>query len=272
MDRCNATSKTRCVRQSSNRELAMKHILPVISIAIVGSIAIHAQQKTPTTAKTAAVQKTAWGEPDISGVWTSDAAIGIPMQRPDRFNGRAELTDEEFKDKQARDAQTRNRAENAIGSFRNDNAWLAKSYRQTSLIIDPPDGKMPAVTPWAESRRATRDQGTFGGGPFDKPEDFTMYDRCITRGIVRSVLPVVYGNGNRIIQSPGQVVISYEMVHDTRVIYTDGRSHVGPKIRQYLGDSRGHWDGNTLVIETTNFTDQTSVGLNGNGLRHSQEM
>ena len=83
------------------------------------------------------------------------------MQRPDRFNGRAELTDEEFKEKETRDAQTRNRAENAIGSFRNDNAWLAKSYRQTSLIVDPADGKMPPVTPWADARRLSRDQGTF---------------------------------------------------------------------------------------------------------------
>ena len=99
-----------------------------------------------------------------------------------------------------------------------------------------------------------------------------MYDRCITRGIVGSVLPVVYGNGNRIIQAPGQVVISYEMVHDTRVIYTDGRPHVGKGIRQLLGDSRGHWEGNTLVVETTNLTDKTSIGLNGNGLRHSTDM
>jgi len=86
------------------------------------------------------------------------------------------------------------------------------------------------------------------------------------------VLPVVYGNGNRIIQAPGQVVISYEMVHDTRVIYTDGRPHVGKGIRQILGDSRGHWEGNTLVVETTNLTDRTSIGLNGNGLRHSADM
>ena len=86
-------------------------------------------------------------------------------------------------------------------------------------------------------------------------------------------MPVVYGNGNRIVQAPGMVVISYEMVHDTRVIYTDGRPHVSPNIRQWLGDSRGRWEGNTLVIETTNFTDQTSIGGgNGNGLRHSADM
>src|SRR5207249_10530348 len=96
--------------------------------------------------------------------------------------------------------------------------------------------------------------------------------RCITRGIVGSVMPVVYGNGNRIIQAPGEVIISYEMVHDTRVIYTDGRPHVPSKIRQYLGDARGHWEGSTLVVETTNFTDQTSIGGNGNGLRHSADL
>jgi hypothetical protein len=269
----------------SNRSPILIGTLAAV-LAAVSLAAVQAAQQAPAApakapaakaaaaapAKAFTVQKTPWGDPDIAGVWTSDAAIGIPMQRPDQFGGRAELSDEEFAAKQTRDAQTRTRAENAIGSFRNDNAWLVKSFRQTSLLVDPPDGKMPAVTPEAEKRRATRDQGTFGGGPFDKAEDFTMYDRCITRGIVGSVLPVVYGNGNRIIQSPGQVVISYEMVHDTRVIYTDGRPHVGKNIRQLLGDSRGHWEGNTLVVETTNLTDKTSIGLNGNGLRHSDEM
>ena len=249
-----------------------------LGIAIVSALSLASVQaqgpaaKPAASSKAVASPKTPWGDPDISGVWTSDAAIGIPMQRPDQFGGRAELSDEEFAAKLTRDAATRERAENAIGSFRNDNAWLVKSFRQTSLLIDPPDGKMPAVTPEAEKRRATRDQGTFGFGPFDTTEDFTLYDRCITRGIVGSVLPVVYGNGNRIIQAPGQVVISYEMVHDTRVIYTDGRPHLGRNIRQLLGDSRGHWEGNTLVIETTNLTDKTSIGLNGNGLRHSDQM
>jgi hypothetical protein len=253
-----------------------------VAVLLASFASLHAQApavpakgsvaKPSAPAKPFTMPKTPWGDPDISGVWTSDAAIGIPMQRPDTFGGRAELNDEEFAAKLTRDAQTRTRAENAIGSFRNDNAWLVKSFRQTSLIVDPPDGKMPAVTPEAEKRRATRDQGTFGGGPFDKAEDFTLYDRCITRGIVGSVLPVVYGNGNRIIQAPGQVIVSYEMVHDTRVIYTDGRPHVGKNIRHFLGDSRGHWEGNTLVVETTNFTDKTSIGLNGNGLRHSEDM
>src|SRR5579871_3184228 len=182
----------------------MKHTLRMaaITIAVVAPLAVHAQQppKTAAAAKSMPTMKTPWGEPDLSGVWTSDAAIGIPLQRPDRFGTRGELTDEEFKEKEKADAARRSQAENAIGSFRNDNAWLNKSYRQTSLIVDPPDGKIPPVTAYAESRRASRDRGTFGDGPFDKPEDFTMYDRCITRGIVGSVLPVVYGNGNRIMQ------------------------------------------------------------------------
>src|SRR4051812_5098090 len=250
-------------------------VVMLLTALVSGSLAaVYAQApaKPPAPGRTVTVAKTPWGDPDISGVWTSDAAIGIPMQRPDQFGGRAELNEEEYAAKLKRDAQTRERAENAIGSFRNDNAWLVKSFRQTSLIVDPPDGKLPAVTPYAESRRATRDQGTFGAGPFDKTEDFTNYDRCITRGIIGSVLPVVYGNGNRILQTPGQVIISYEMVHDTRVVYTDGRPHLGKGIRQLLGDSRGRWEGSTLVVETTNLTDKTSIGLNGNGLRHSEQM
>jgi hypothetical protein len=226
----------------------------------------------PAPAKAAWSAKTPWGDPDLQGTWTSDAALGIPLQRPAQFAGRAELNDEEYKQKVERDARTRTAAENAVGSFRGDGAWLNKSFRQTSLIVEPADGQIPPITPDAEKRRATRDQGSFGEGPFDNPADFTNYDRCITRGVVGSILPVIYGNGNRILQTPGQVVISYEMVHDTRVIPLDGRAHVGSRIRQYLGDSRGHWEGNTLVVETTNLTDKTSIGLNGNGLRHSAEM
>ena len=131
---------------------------------------------------------------------------------------------------------------------------------------------MPPLTPEALKRIAPRDRGSFGEGPFDSPEDFTLYDRCITRGIVGGVLPVPYGNGNWIVQTPNAFVISYEMIHDTRVVPLDGRPHLGRNLQQYLGDSRGHWEGETLVIETTNFTDKTSLGANGNGLRHSAAM
>jgi hypothetical protein len=205
-------------------------------------------------AKGFAQPKTAWGDPDISGVWTSDAALGIPRERDAaQYGDRAFLTDEEYNDAHKADEQRRVAGENAVGAFRNDGAWKTKSYRQTSLVIEPDNGRTPAFTASSQTRAATRDRGSFGEGPFDSPLDFTLYDRCITRGIVGSVMPVVYGNGNRIIQAPGQVILSYEMVHDTRIIYTDGRPHVPSKIRQLLGDSRGHWEGNTLVVDTTNF-------------------
>src|ERR1700704_4853854 len=217
--------------------------------------------------------KTAWGDPDISGAWTSDAALGIARERDAKYADRAFLTDEEYNEAHKADEARRIAGENAIGAFRNDGAWKTKSYRQTSLVIEPDNGRTPGFTASSQTRTATRDRGSFGEGPFDSPLDFTLYDRCITRGIVGSVMPVVYGNGNRIIQAPGQVIISYEMVHDTRIIYPDGPPPAPSKIRQYLGDARGHWEGNTLVIETTNFTDQTSVGGgNGNGLRHSASM
>jgi hypothetical protein len=249
--------------------VAMTAVLAALPAAAQTSSPAIRAPKAPTSAWTA--PKTPWGQPDISGTWTSDGAIGIPLARPDQFAGRVELTENEFADKLKRDEATRKRSDDRCGAFCDDNAWLKKSFNQTSLIVDG-DGKIPPLTPQAEARRAPRDRGTFGGGPFESPTDFTNYDRCITRGIVGSVLPVVYGNGNRILQTPNEVVISYEMVHDTRIIPLDGRPHIGSKIRQYLGDSRGHWEGDTLVVETTNLTDRTSIGLNGNGLRHSAGM
>jgi hypothetical protein len=251
-------------------------ILAILAIVALGARPVRAQGQSPKAtakpAKTWTPTKTPWGDPDIQGVWTSDSVRGIPTQRPAELAGKAELSEDEYNKKVARDEQTRKTAENAEGAFRNDGAWLLKSFRQTSLITEPADGRFPPLTPEAQRRAAPRDRGSFGEGPFYSPEDFTLYDRCITRGIIGSILPVVYGNGNRILQTPGQVVISYEMVHDTRVIPIDGRPHLSSKIRQYLGDSRGHWEGNTLVVETTNLTDQTSIGANGNGLRHSAEM
>jgi hypothetical protein len=133
------------------------------------------------------------------------------------------------------------------------------------MVIDPPDGRVPAALPAARERRAS---GSFGLGPFNTMADFSLYDRCITRGVVGSFGPAVYGNGARIIQTPDTVTIAYEMVHDTRVIPLDGRPPLGSGIRQYMGDSRGHWEGDTLVVESANFTDKTSLG----GVRHSEHL
>ena len=216
------------------------------------------------------VPRTPWGDPDLQGVWSSDDTANIPTSRPANFGDRMYMTDDEFKTRQAAVAKGVQSAENAEGSFRGD--FARRAFKQTSTIVDPPDGRQPQPTAEARKRAAPRDQGTFGNGPFESVADFTLYDRCITRGIWGSVMRVVYGNGNRIVQAPGMVAISYEMIHDTRVFNTDGRPHIGNGIRQYLGDSRARWDGDVLVIETINLTDKTSIGPNGNGLRHSDKM
>jgi hypothetical protein len=217
-----------------------------------------------------ATPKTPWGEPDLQGVWSSDDTSGIPRERPKDLGTNLYQSDQAFAARARQVEAGVQRGESDIGSFRND--FARRAFRQTSLIVDPPDGSMPALTPHALTRRAPRDRGTFGDGPFETTEDFTLYDRCITRGIVGSVLRVVYGNGNRIVQSPGVVAFGYEMIHDTRIIYTDGRPFINDRIRQYLGDSRARWEGDELVVVTRNLTDKTSIGGNGNGLRHSDRM
>ena len=217
--------------------------------------------------------KTPWGEPDLQGVWSSDDAT-FGVSRGGRGGGAAPtglyLNDEQWAARQKQIQQGVTAGESAVGSFRGD--FARRAFRQSSYIVDPPDGIQPQPLPEAFKRARIGDRGTFGDGPFNTFDDFTNYDRCITRGIWGSVIRVIYGNGNRIVQAPGMVAISYEMIHDTRIIYTDGRPHINNSIRQYLGDSRGWWEGDTLVVETTNLTSQTSIGANGNGLRHSDKM
>jgi len=213
--------------------------------------------------------KTPWGEPDLVGVWSSDDDAGLPMSRPQTFGDRLYQTDEEYAARQRQIAQRAKQGdESAVGPFRFD--YARRAFAQTSLIVDPPDGRQPAYTPEAFARAMPR--GTYGNGPLDWTTDFSTYERCITRGILGSTLNVIYGNGEEIAQSPGYVTITYEMIHDTRIIPTDGRPHVGSKIRQLLGNSVGHWEGDELVVETTNFTSETAIGVNGNGNRHSPDL
>jgi hypothetical protein len=236
----------------------------VLGICALGLAAVRAGAQGPDAAKIARASKdgtwqtprTPWGDPDLQGTWTTDSAYAIPLQRPDKYAGRAELTDEEFKAKVEEDTKRRKRAlsigDGSIGAISEDAAWLTRTFRQTSLIVEPADGKMPPLTPEAQARQARAPQGTYGNGPLDGPEDFGLYDRCITLGVVGSVMPKIYGNGHRIIQAPGYVVFLNEMIHEHRIIPLDGRPHEGAAIQTYMGDSRGHWEGNTLVVETLN--------------------
>jgi hypothetical protein len=244
-----------------------------IAAAVVGAVG-NAQEGPRTT----------WGDPDLQGTYTSDNSIGVPFERPTQYGERAELTDEEYaakvdaNDEQvAKDTNPLPESEfsaedpSAINASRH---WLerpAVPSRATSLVVDPPNGRLPELTAVGQQLLAER-RGRRGRGLPASYTDFTNYDRCLTRGLVGSIVPVIYGNGTQILQAPGVVVIRNEMIHEARVIPLDGSAHAGSGVRMWMGDSRGRFDGDTLVIETTNFTNRTGLGSNGNGAVHSANM
>ena len=216
------------------------------------------------------VPRTSWGQPSLEGVWSTDDLRSVPLNRPERFGERETLNSEEFLERARADQGGRDEAVN-VGSFL-QHEWGVRTFGYTSLVVDPPNGRVPELTDAGKALAATRNRGTFGPGPFDSFADFTLYDRCITRGVLGSILPVIYGNGIRITQNPDSVAISYEMIHDTRIIPLDGRAHIASGVHQWMGNARGHWEGDTLVVETTNFTDRTNLGVNGNGTPNSEAL
>jgi len=214
--------------------------------------------------------RTSWGHPSFEGVWSTDDFRGVPMNRPREQGERTQLTPEEFARRAQGDETGRDFTVN-VGTFLRHEFGI-RTFGYTSLIIEPSNGQMPALTPAGEALASERVRGTFGPGPFDAFDDFSLYDRCITRGVLGSLLPVIYGNGLRITQNPESVAISYEMIHDTRVIPLGNRPKLDGGIRQYMGSARGHFEGDTLVVETTNFTDKTSIGVNGGGPPNSEQL
>lgn len=196
--------------------------------------------------------RTPWGDPDLQGYWTSVDMLGVPLQRPAALGERASLTDEEL----ARLAAQQRRAptqDDAINFGESTAHWreYGRPQRQTSLIVDPPDGRFPGLTPEGAKRAAARPSES--RGPIAGPEDASLLSRCVSRGPFGSMLPVGSNNGNQILQAPGLVVIRNEMIHEARLIPVDGRPHLGPGVRSYMGDSRGRWERDTLVVDTTNF-------------------
>ena len=202
--------------------------------------------------------RTSWRDPDLQGVWANDNEYATPLERPDEFAGKtlADITPEQFAEIR-RQATEKMIAALAPGPRGPDQWWLENldltKRSQPWLIVDPPDGKIPALTAEAQKRTGARVRSSFVGGPFDGPQDFNPLERCISRGLPGSMIPVMYGNVYQITQSPGYVVITYEIVHEARVIPLDGRPHVGAAIHEHMGDARGHFEGDTLVVETTNF-------------------
>lgn len=220
------------------------------------------------------VPRFSWGDPDLEGTFTSRDMSGIPMSRPAQFGTRQILTAAEFK--QRVDGGPGFLASLASGQDNEDRLQLSaldstetgtRVFGYTSYIIDPADGRMPALTEEGRQRQAGRRFGQ-SNGPFHTTKDFSYYDRCITRGITGSILPTLYGDAMRIVQSPAHVAISYEMLHDTRIIPLDGRPQADANVRSYMGSSVGHWEGDTLVVETTNLTDKLTVGR----MVHSEDL
>jgi hypothetical protein len=263
------------------------HRLRVAAFAILGAIAVvfaAAGQDSDRAAATSATRegyrppRTSWGDPNLEGKWPSTNMAGVPLQRSASFGTRNVLTDAEFAERQAQ-AERQQAQDNADFDFENPSVpfgqigggqsppqhWFERgeTQRQASLIVDPPNGRLPALTAAAQQREADRRANALP--PPASYTDFTLYERCITRGLIGSVMPGGYNNGNQIFQAPGFVTIVNEMIHESRIVPLDGRPHLSAAIRSHLGDSRGRWEGDTLVVETTNVVDRLGLGLNNTG-------
>src|SRR5579884_297179 len=231
-----------------------------------------AQAAKPAAAKSWVQPKTPWGDPDLQGTWTSDDCIGTPLNRPASFGDRLYYTEQELANRENQlERQRQNDLQETVAPNQRvgtgpPSHWgerARRPCRQTSLVVDHPNGHVPDLT--AAAKLLPVPEGAGNNNPeADSYTDFSYYIRCITRGVPGSIFPVIYGNGQQIVQGKGFVSIMEEMVHEARIIPLDGRPHVGSKVRSYMGDSRGHWEGNTLVVETTNFLGNRT-GIVGNG-------
>ncbi|HET9362484.1 MAG TPA: hypothetical protein VFO58_22180, partial [Vicinamibacterales bacterium] len=236
----------------------------LIAFVILPSVTASGQTWTPP--------RTPWGDPDLQGDYSNKYEQGTPFERPAEFEGRT--IDDIKGDELARLVKERavevllnspfTGGDPVAGNFGGAPAFYdrfeADRGSRPWFVVDPPDGRIPPMTPEGQqasaARAAARAAARRGRGPADSYIDRSLYDRCITRGLPGSMMPANYGNSYRIVQGPGFVAISYEMVHETRVIPLDGRPRLGSAIRQYMGEGRGRWEGDTLVVETTNFRDE----------------
>ena len=210
--------------------------------------------------------RTADGQPDLSGYWTNITLT--PLQRPadlanKTFFTTAEASAYEKATVDRNNADRRDPGTDAdVGKAYNDFWWdrgtKVVSTLRTSLIVDPPDGKIPPLTQEA-IRRRTEGRGAAQGHAYDGPENRPLAERCILWATAGPpMMPSFYNNNYQIVQGPGYVIIVVEMIHDARIIPLDGSPHLPKDVRLWMGDPRGHWEGNTLVVETTNFTDKTA--------------
>ena len=252
--------------------LALSLAMPVALFA--GSAALGQDEdltKLPAPSNDYHPKKTSWGEPDLRGGWPIDSLNGrTPLQRDPKMGNRQLLTKEEFAERTAAVEKLEQRYANetktdtmGIGHW----AEVAAANRRTSWITSPEDGRLPPFTEEGKKLASEMRSSWRRDQPFDSWTDFDSWDRCITRGLPASMFPFMYNNGMRIFQAPGILAIQLEMVHETRIIPTDGRPAIPVQLHEWLGESRGHWeDDNTLVVETTNFKpgpSATNIGTTG---------
>jgi hypothetical protein len=230
----------------------------------------------PAARKTYVVPRTPWGDPDLQGNYTNKYEQGTPFERPQEFEGRRieDIQGKELADViQRRQAQALERDRflsgdptgTIAGPLEFRDIFEVRKASRPWFVTDPTDGKIPPMTPEGQRRIAARPRtgSSFSNGVYDSYENLGLYDRCITRGYPSSMLPAIYGDSYQIIQGQGWVGIRIEMIHETRVIPLDSRPHVNKGISLDMGDARGHWEGNTLVVETSNFRDR-SIYRNAN--------
>ena len=194
--------------------------------------------------------RTSWGDPDLQGIWTSNAVMGVPAEQPKEVLTAEDIARQE-RNEALRNQQEPDRDVNIVW----DEPETERKIEQPSLVIDPPNGRIP-ITP--EMQQAVDDWGpTHYGIGIESWTDLDLWDRCITKGFPTVMAPMGYNNAYEIMQTPDYVLIRYEIIHDLRIIPLDGRAPLHDNIRQYWGDSRARWEGNTLVVEVTNFSDKT---------------
>lgn len=236
-----------------------------VAILIAAPLALAADGPSPAP-------RTAWGAPDLQGVW--NYATITPLERPAELAGKQVLTDREAAEFEKQTLERRNPdrrdggAAADVGRAYNQFWWdygnKVVGTKRTSLIVDPPDGKIPPLT--EEGRKRVEARAAMLRRPPEGPEDRNLWERCILGTAGPPVVPGPYNNNFQIFQTREYVIILNEMIHDARIIPLDGRPHLPSNIRQWMGDSRGRWEGKTLVVDTTNFTGKTNFRGSGEGL------
>lgn len=235
-------------------------------LLVLTAVAALAGAAGPSAAKKWTPRRTPWGDPDLQGIYTNKDENNTPFERPSELAGKhlSDFGPQEMAAVVRQRQEAAAKQARSIGGTADEDTGAGPAHwyehleavnAQPWLVIEPEDGMVPPLTAAGRARAAARQAARQGHGPADSHTDRSLYDRCISRGVPDVMRPIIYGSSYDITQAPGYVVIRDEMIHDARIIPLDGRPKLSPKIRQYMGDSRGWWEGDTLVVETNNIHD-----------------